>query len=176
MSSTTFRPQDHAAIRDHMCPTFKREGDDELRVSTGHRYPSVYDGGGGGMFSTPTEYTKLLMAVLKRDPVLLNNDSFEKMFSPQIDDTQYLEKYLSRLLPNFKAMNLGGLPATTKVSWSFGGLLSLEDVEGKRRKGSLSWSGLPNLYWVSCQSTCLNVDIKIFSLLMFGVFCDPIVD
>lgn len=35
------------------------------------------------------------------------------------------------------------------TDWGLGGLLSMEDVEGGRKKGSMAWSGLPNLYWVS---------------------------
>lgn len=38
--------------------------------------------------------------------------------------------------------------AQAETDWGLGGLLLMEDIEGGRKKGTLSWSGLPNLYWV----------------------------
>ena len=35
----------------------------------------------------------------------------------------------------------------TKVSCGLGGLLFLEDYETGKRRGTLTWSGLPNLLW-----------------------------
>jgi hypothetical protein len=35
----------------------------------------------------------------------------------------------------------------TKVSRGLGGLLFLEDYETGKRRGTLTWSGLPNLLW-----------------------------
>jgi len=159
MTSTSFRVNEHPDIKTHLCTMYDRNVDGEKlearasNVTNG--YPLSFDAGGGGLFSKPTDYIKLLTAILKRDPILLKKESYESMFTSQLDDPKHLERHIAKQRPaSLGAMTSGGLPPGTKVTWGFGGLLLLEDVPGKRRKGSLSWSGLPNLFWVSLQWTC----------------------
>ncbi|KAA6412835.1 MAG: hypothetical protein FRX48_03828 [Lasallia pustulata] len=40
-----------------------------------------------------------------------------------------------------------GVKIGTSVNWGLGGFLVEEDTDGGRRKGSLAWGGMPNLYW-----------------------------
>jgi len=40
-------------------------------------------------------------------------------------------------------------PGKPKLNHGIGGVISLEDIPGKRNKGSLAWSGAANSRWVS---------------------------
>ena len=35
----------------------------------------------------------------------------------------------------------------TEMDYALGGAVILENLEGRRSKGTLSWGGLPNFYW-----------------------------
>lgn len=48
-------------------------------------------------------------------------------------------------------MNLiftGGIPQYAELTYALGGFLVQKDVQGKRRKDSMAWQGMPNLFWV----------------------------
>ena len=41
------------------------------------------------------------------------------------------------------------MPMGTKLDHGLAGMLCLEDINGRRRSGTMFWSGLPNLFWFS---------------------------
>jgi CubicO group peptidase (beta-lactamase class C family) len=102
--------------------------------------------GGGGIYATPAEYMKVLHAVLKNDGTLLKRETVEDMFQPQLSghSRAALLKVMSSTEEN--AMN-AGLPEGTKCDWGLGGLLVMQDLEGWRSKGTMTWGGMPNLTW-----------------------------
>lgn len=102
--------------------------------------------GGGGLTASPTEYIKILQAILRNDGTLLKKETVEMMFQPHL--TPESKKGLMGLLaiPEFNIM-VGNLPQDHTKDWGLGGLLVEGDLAGYRRKGTMSWGGMPNLIW-----------------------------
>jgi len=42
---------------------------------------------------------------------------------------------------------LCGLPLGSQYNWGLGGMLTVEDLDGKRKSGTLTWGGMPTLVW-----------------------------
>lgn len=102
--------------------------------------------GGGGITASPTEYIKILHALLKNDGTLLKKETVEMMFQPHL--TPKSKEAMAKVLaiPEVNQM-MGGLPEGTPRDWGLGGMLLEDDISGWRRKGALSWGGMPNLTW-----------------------------
>ncbi|KAF7980353.1 hypothetical protein HWV62_38795 [Athelia sp. TMB] len=96
--------------------------------------------GGGGVYGNPIDYSRILASILRDDGKLLKSESVERLFRPEISEAS--KRTLMERVP---AGSIG--PSGTDVSWSLGGMVNSEDVDGRRRKGSLAWGGLPNLFW-----------------------------
>lgn len=115
----------------------------ELPIKEVHEIES----GGSGVFSTARDYAIFMNALMKGK--LIKQETLAHMFAPQLDEKQakmleataYDEKMQSPLLPEF--------PKGIKLNHGLGGVLNLEDAPGKRRKGSMCWSGMANSHWVS---------------------------
>ena len=109
--------------------------------------------GGGGMYATPTEYLKVLHAVLKNEGTLLKKETVDEMFRPHLskDSQQALMKVMS--FPEVNLM-MGGMPERTEMDWGLGGLLILENMPQWRKKGTMTWGGMPNLTWVRPNMPC----------------------
>ena len=107
--------------------------------------------GGGGIYATPVDYLKVLHAVLKNDGLLLKQETVNDMFRSHL--SQGSQQALMKLLqiPEVNLM-MGGLPEGTELNWGLGGLLLMDDLPGWRRRGTLTWGGMPNLTWVSVLS------------------------
>lgn len=105
--------------------------------------------GGAGLYASAPSLLAVYAAVLRQDPEILKAETWRMMFTEQLrtggkglDD---LEKYG----PEMRNNALGSLPDGVGRGFGFGGILVREDTPGRRAKGSMSWSGLPNCYWVS---------------------------
>jgi CubicO group peptidase (beta-lactamase class C family) len=102
--------------------------------------------GGAGGFGSPLEYHKLLQSLCSDDGKVLKPATVAEMFKPQLSDASkksLMEKF------SIKEVNdcFGGLPMGMKLDWGIGGIMNLEDLPGRRKKGSIAWVGLPNLSW-----------------------------
>lgn len=148
MSSTTFRMSHRPdLIPRSLAFTFREPGSPEsplaIKLSPTSENPEM-DCGGNGLFSTPQDYITLLSAILTHS--LLNEDSTRKLFMPQLSqanqkvmmdflDTDIRDKYC----PEF--------PRGLSLNYGLGGMLNMQDVPGKRRKGSMMWMGYSNSHW-----------------------------
>ena len=107
--------------------------------------------GGSGSFGSARDFFKFMQAVLRQDERLLKKfKSWEELFRPQL--TQESKDALQRLLESGEWFDLelgANVPLGGAKSWSLGGLVSLDGYDGWFRKGTMLWSGLPNLRWVS---------------------------
>lgn len=103
--------------------------------------------GGGGLYGTAPEYLKVLRSLCFNDGKLLQPKSLEVFFAPQLSLEAHTK--LNRRLEDQRARRSlgGGTPLGVEVDAALGGLLAVQDVPGRRRKGSMSWGGLPNLKW-----------------------------
>jgi CubicO group peptidase (beta-lactamase class C family) len=109
----------------------------------------VGEGGGAGMYATVHDYTRVLSDLLKDEPRLLRKSTVDELFTPQL-------AVGSSALAEFEADQFGYKPALddslegVSANYSLGGLVLLEDVSREsyfKPKGTMSWTGLPNLLW-----------------------------
>ncbi|KFY31518.1 hypothetical protein V493_01032, partial [Pseudogymnoascus sp. VKM F-4281 (FW-2241)] len=107
--------------------------------------PAQDDCGGIGGYSIAPDYMKLLTALLHADAKLLKSSSIDEMFEPQLPDSKYLEQVLK--VPEMRNILVGNFPEGLKVNFGLGGMLNMEPLPSGRRKGSMQWGGMPNLFW-----------------------------
>jgi CubicO group peptidase (beta-lactamase class C family) len=102
--------------------------------------------GGAGIWSTPTDFGKLLVCLLRGGNPLLKPESVEELFRPQLGDNS-LEG-----LKRFCDYSMGSLwdspPALrVQINHSLAGTVNTEDVKGRRAAGTVNWGGLPCMSW-----------------------------
>ncbi|KAJ4395131.1 hypothetical protein N0V85_006670 [Neurospora sp. IMI 360204] len=123
----------------------------ELPISTA--WDPKAESGGAGLWTTAEDYGKALAAVLRaadaeegEGALGLKKETVDQMFSPQLN-----EKGLDMIKDMGRAFHAGIMPEFPEgfeaIDHGLGGLLNLEDVEGKRRKGSMMWHGYCNSHW-----------------------------
>lgn len=146
MTSTGFRPKENENILKNWCPTTRRTPEGELVPSPPYQNQNPKDDlGGGGLYSSAPDYIKVLISLLKNDGKLLKPETVKSMFTPQLPDDKYIVSTVTA--PVTGAMYRGGIDSAA-WNWGLGGILNMEDVQGICKKGTLSWGGLPNLFWV----------------------------
>ncbi|KAL2157959.1 hypothetical protein VTH06DRAFT_4768 [Thermothelomyces fergusii] len=105
------------------------------------------ESGGAGLYTTAADYGRVLQELLRAlagdGGAVVGKETAEEMFRPQLDDRQ--REWLRSIVWNFGAA--AEIPEGSPVDFGLGGMLNMEDVEGKRRKGSMMWSGYCNGRW-----------------------------
>jgi CubicO group peptidase (beta-lactamase class C family) len=105
---------------------------------------------GSGLYMTALDHARVLQELLKSsagDGELLKKEMFDEMFRPQLDDRQrailkaITDMFHQRMVPEFPE----GMPLDHGIS----GIINMDDVPGKRKKGSMMWHGMANGHWVS---------------------------
>lgn len=145
MSSTTFFVAKRPDLAKHRAAMGMRATPRGPLVSGKEDVPEEPEkcSGGSGLYGCASDYAKFLSALVKGE--LLNESSIKQLFEPQLPDNAHLQAvcdspWHDALCPEF--------PVGLKVNYALGGAVNMEDVPEKRRKGSLMWSGMPNLHWV----------------------------
>ncbi|KIW28227.1 hypothetical protein, variant [Cladophialophora immunda] len=121
--------------------------------------------GGAGLYSTANDYIRLLACLLQDGGPLLKKESVDEMFRPQIGagSTEAFHGAVrssgrDRLWksPASAAATAATAAATAGTAQeqgaipaghSLAGAVNLEDVPGRRHRGTVNWGGLPNLFW-----------------------------
>lgn len=122
----------------------------ELADATSWVMPTDHevDSGGGGLFTTAHDYATFLRGLLTGR--VLSEESFREMLKPQLNDAQ--ASYLT-MVAFHPSVHDTFAPEFTgdaiPLNWGLGGLVNMVDVPGKRRAGSIAWSGMHNCRWVS---------------------------
>ena len=109
------------------------------------------ESGGGGLYSTAEDYAKLLRGLLLGR--LLRDDTTKELFAPQLNDAQ---RELLQFIAFHPLVHNSFAPEFEKgepISYGLGGLVNLCDVPGKRRAGSMAWSGIHCSRWVRHEPT-----------------------
>ncbi len=155
MTSTGFRPEENDKISSNLCPTTMRTPEGKLEPTDQYAIQNPKDDlGGGGLFSSAPDYVKVLISLLKNDGKLLKPETVKLMLTPQLSDDKHLVATATEPLagPMFRA-------GVESAAWNFGlgGILNMEDVDGVCKKGTITWGGLPNLFWVCFVSSLLDV-------------------
>lgn len=136
MTATTFHLAARPDVRARMPGMTIRKPDGRLVASRKGvwRDPDPDESGGAGLYSSAQDYMKVLTSVLRNDGKLLNAESVDEMFRPQLEDDGYIMKLLE--IPEYNQLLTGGMPGGLKVNYGLGGLIIGEDLPTGRRKGS----------------------------------------
>lgn len=105
---------------------------------------------GAGLFTTANDYSRLLTALLCRDTRLLNKTSSftELLFRPQLAEGSGSLNDMQALFDGvMHELGCPEFPVGMPVNQALAGALNMEDLAGRRRKGSVMWSGLTNPRW-----------------------------
>jgi CubicO group peptidase (beta-lactamase class C family) len=107
--------------------------------------------GGAGLYTTALDHAKVLQALLKASVSggIVRKETVDEMFRPQLSEVQHgMLKYLTDM---FHDGMVPDFPPGTSIQHGINGIINLEDVPGKRRKGSMMWLGMANSHWVSSK-------------------------
>lgn len=158
MAETTFhstsRPHLNkvdCTLRDH------KTGSLQMRPLPVPLEPPV-ESAGAGLWTTARDHARMLRELLfisegRQEGGILKKETVDEMFRPQLNDMQQrslqdtVNRRHSTMMPEF--------PPGTIVQHGIGGLLNVEDIEGKRRAGSMQWMGMVNCHWVGCFTRLL---------------------
>lgn len=105
------------------------------------------ESGGSGLFTTPRDYAKLLQGVMQGK--LLGRKGMDILFKAQLGPE--LQKDMMAKVASMSEGIAPEYPIGMPANFAFGGMLNLEDIPGKRKAGSVMWSGAANSHWVSSQ-------------------------
>ncbi|KAH8647285.1 beta-lactamase/transpeptidase-like protein [Xylariales sp. PMI_506] len=173
MDSTTFYPKKRPADFQARLAEFPwRTAQSEGRLEPGpapmpYQDEFEFESGGAGLHCTAADYAKFMQATIKGD-VLLKPETTRLLFTPQLDSVQKAD-----MVAAVKAIPLGyapEYPPGLDIDFTFGGMINLEDIPGKRRKGSVMWSGYANSHW------WCDFQTGISGILTTTVICDTVVD
>jgi CubicO group peptidase (beta-lactamase class C family) len=108
--------------------------------------------GGAGLFGTANDYIKLLTCLLQGGSPILKTSSVEEMFRPQFGEANIAAFRAWVLMAGGGRIFRQSGDEETKdelmpLGISLAGQVNMEDVQGRRKKGTVAWGGLPNLTW-----------------------------
>ncbi|KAK4237025.1 beta-lactamase/transpeptidase-like protein [Achaetomium macrosporum] len=125
------------------------------------------ESGGGGLYASAADYAKVMQALLKavagEDGGVVGRETAREMLRPQLNETQ--REWVKGIVFTFGSA--AELPEGTPVDHGIGGLLTMGDVDGKRRKGSLMWSGMCNSRWWIDPQTGIG-GVLIVNVIPYG--------
>jgi len=145
MTSTGFRLAENDVIRTRLCATTAKNPTGDFVPAA--PYPNQNppdDLGGGGLYSSVPDYIQVLVSLLRNDGKLLKPDTVKLMFTAQLPDNKHMNAMVTD--PAIGPMFRSGVDSQA-WNWGLGGALNTEDVDGVCKKGTMTWSGLPNLFW-----------------------------
>ncbi|ORY62391.1 beta-lactamase/transpeptidase-like protein [Pseudomassariella vexata] len=166
MDSTTFWPKQILGSGDRMLQFAFRDdsqdGDPKVLEPGPTPLPEEHEmeSGGAGLFSTPGDYAKFLHATLTHK--LLSKETTNLLFEPQLNETQ--RGMLAAIADWAHEAFTPEFPLGVKLDHGLGGVINVEDVEGKRRRGSMMWSGMSNGRWWIDRET--GVAAAIFTCVL----------
>jgi len=154
MEDTTFyRNALHDRVAARTAVPTLRDSDDSRLSTVPWLTPAnpPIESGGAGLYTTASDFAKLLQALLNgvadaEGKGILKKETVSNMFCPQLTEQQrqMVGSNIQGMAPQYVDGSL--------LDFSFGGLVNLEDREGRRKAGSLSWLGMANSHWVSTIS------------------------
>lgn len=146
----------------------QRQEDGSFQQSAPPFKPVHFFSGGGGLYSTASDYLKFARMLLGRgklgDKRILRSETVDEMSRNQIGDLTIME--LRSSIPQF-AKDPSRIPGSLdKFGLGFG--INSKPVEGGRYSGSLAWAGIYNtFFWIDpSRKTCAVILMQILP------FCD----
>ena len=147
MKHTTFHLDQHDEVRARLVPAALRDAEGKLIPNPGPTFLETVTehSGGGGLWATLPDYVKVLADLIAPEPKLLKVETITTLLAaPQIP----LDSPALLILNGFRggASAIDASPTEAPVNYGCGGMVLTKDSE-ILPKGTLSWSGLPNLKW-----------------------------
>ncbi|KAK0319753.1 hypothetical protein LTR82_009088 [Friedmanniomyces endolithicus] len=103
--------------------------------------------GGHGGFSSMSDYLLVQHSILANDGKLLKPETVEMMFQPQLQAGSKRDLMAFMASPS-GAYVIGEWAPGLDLDWGLGGMLVMRDDVGRRKKGTLSWGGMTNPFWL----------------------------
>ncbi|WYZ42605.1 hypothetical protein EsH8_VI_000304 [Colletotrichum jinshuiense] len=125
----------------------------------------LLESGGAGLWTTAQDYGKFLYALLISK--IVEKETLDKMFRPQLNHAQ--EAMLMQALRDKPAIAVEFSP-DIDFNYGLSGCINMKDVPGKRKKGSMMWSGLCNGHWWIDRETGIAA-VLIVQVVPYG---DPV--
>lgn len=149
LSTITFWPDKHEGLKERIPQLTMRNPEGALEAYNG---PTINDGltgcfGGHGAYASMSDYSKVLQSLLANDGKLLQPSTRDQMFQPQLNAVER-QGLMDFMASPYGASVIGEWKAGLDLSWGLGGVLLMQDDEGRRKKGTLSWGGMTNPFWM----------------------------
>lgn len=146
----TFWPYEHEDLKGKVPGIVQRTPEGKLVPMTGSflNTGSTDCFGGHGAYASMEDYLKIQRSILANDGKLLKPATVEQLFTPQL--TQESAQALNHFLNNspLAALFIGDIGPDTDCNWGLGGILFMNEKPGKWKKGTLSWGGMANTFWL----------------------------
>jgi CubicO group peptidase (beta-lactamase class C family) len=149
LKSTTFAIDQRPDIKARVMPCSRREADGTFVHSESNGWPEkmLEDCGGGGLWSSATDYIKVLADLIAPQPTLLKVDTINNsLAAPQMGPAHAGRKDLAGARGGAVAANAAAVSDAPPLNYGCGGMVITGDTD-ILPAGSLSWGGLPNLKW-----------------------------
>ncbi|KAK3117900.1 hypothetical protein LTR53_000313 [Teratosphaeriaceae sp. CCFEE 6253] len=148
VTTITFWPDKNPDLKDRVLGLVVRTPNGDLVPNTA---PTLNTGstdcfGGHGGFASMPDYLKVQHSILANDGKLLKPETVEMMFQPQLSAPSQRDLMAFMASP-MGAYVIGEWKAGLELDWGLGGILLMQDDEGRRKKGTLSWGGMTNPFW-----------------------------
>ncbi|KAF4232233.1 hypothetical protein CNMCM6805_010069 [Aspergillus fumigatiaffinis] len=149
ITSITFWPHKHPSIQAKLATMTARTASGGVEPYKG---PYITDGaedcfGGQGASGNLEDYMKILTSLLVNDGKLLRKETADQFFQPQLTaESKAAQKALFQDPEKLKLF-IGDFPSDVEYDWGLGGILVQSEGRTRRFKGTMIWSGMPNLFW-----------------------------
>ncbi|KAJ0159880.1 Acyltransferase LovD [Colletotrichum tanaceti] len=145
MRDTGFWPEKLPHVAERTAAWQHRGGDgSSLAPGPGPRNVAedAIDSGGAGLWTTARDYGAFLQALLSG--ALVSKETLGEMAVPQLDEKQ--ARMLKEMADLWGSLAVE-FSSDMELNHSLAGCVNLSDAPGKRKKGSLQWSGMCNSHW-----------------------------
>ncbi|KAG6290961.1 hypothetical protein E4U46_001449 [Claviceps purpurea] len=112
------------------------------------------ESGGAGLFTTAADFACLLRELLRatqhgtqHGSSVLSAQTAREMLTPQLDEAQVRSLHRKIYNPSAHSTFAPEFEVGQPLNYGLGGMLNTQDVPGKRRAGSIAWSGILNSRW-----------------------------
>ena len=142
----TFHPEQREELRARKAKDWERVGE-SIQEQEHPYWPERVeaDFGGGGLFATVDDLLKIYQGILSGQ--LLQPETAKEMFQSHLETSKGLDNPEEYSLSSRNAI-WNTIPDDIPVSFGIGGLINTAAVPKRRGVNSITWSGLPNCYWV----------------------------
>ncbi|KAL8795158.1 MAG: hypothetical protein Q9195_002313 [Heterodermia aff. obscurata] len=156
MGSTTFQPWLRPDLEADLVELALRKPDGSLmKGKVPYSYPAPNCCGGVGLYSTPSDQTKFLSALLDGGAGIISKEGLDEILKSQTEDPSH---FISQVCGGSKRAHLGQTwPEGHKGDFGLSSSINDADFPGRRAAKSANWQGMPGVHAVSCQIPLLTL-------------------